>query len=53
MYQEVEVILIYSFLSTVVVMFHKFCKNDNISFPQAQASASQFYTPAHSMYQEV
>ena len=42
-----------SFLSSGAVLFLTFCKDDNISFSQAQASASHFYTPAHSMYQEV
>ena len=53
LYQEVEIILSSSFLSSGAVLFLIFCKDDNISFSQAQASASHFYTPAHSMYQEV
>ena len=54
MYQELEIILNDSILSAVTVLFHTFCIDDNISFSQAaQASASQFYTPTHSMYQEI
>ena len=34
-------------------LFHIFCKDDIISLSQAQASARQFYTSAHSMYQEL
>ena len=40
-------------MSAVPVLFNTFYIDDNISFSQAQASASQFYTPADSMYQEV
>ena len=53
MYQEVEIILSSSFLSSVAVLFHTFFIDDKISLSQAQASASQFSTPAHSMYQEL
>ena len=41
MYQEVEIIDNVSILSAVPAMFHIFCKDD-ISFSQAQASASLF-----------
>ena len=34
-------------------MFHTLFIIDEISLSQAQASASQFSTPAHSMYQEL
>ena len=40
-------------LSAVPVLFHTFCKENTISFFQAQASASQLNTPAHSLYQEL
>ena len=53
MYQELEIVLSDSSLSAVSVFFHTFCMDDNISFSQALASASQFYTPADCMYQEV
>ena len=56
LYQEVEIILSSSILSSVAVLFHSMeCMESihNISFSQAQASASQFYTPEQSMYQEV
>ena len=53
MNQKVEIILNDSILSAFPTLFHTFCIDDNISFFHAQASASQFYTPAHSMYQEV
>ena len=53
MYQEVEIILNDSIMSAVPVFFNTFCIDDNISFSQAQASASQFYKLAQSMYQEV
>ena len=39
-------------MSAVPELFHTFCIVD-ISLSQTQASASHFYTPAHSMYQEV
>ena len=39
-------------MSAVPELLHTFCIVD-ISLSQAQASASQFYTPAHSLYQEV
>ena len=50
MYEEVEIILSYNFLSAVPVLLHVLYIDDNISLSQAQASASQFYTWAHSMY---
>ena len=53
MCQEVEIIVYGSILSLLPVSFHTFCIDDNISLSKAQTSASQFYTPAHSMYQEV
>ena len=49
--QEVEIIPVILFC-LVPAMFHIFCKDD-ISFSQAQASASRFYIRAHSMYQEL
>ena len=52
MYQDVEIVLS-CFLSVVPALFHIFCIDLNISFFQAQACASQFYTLAQGMYQEL
>ena len=42
-----------SIMSAFPALFHTYCIYDNISLSQTQASASQFYTPANSMCQEV